>query len=471
MGFGFFDNLRQDRSDLVVWSPTCSVWQFDQDSRDLAQKQTLAPAIRTIQVSREGRIKDFLAVAVGATRQFGEAEILLVGGRLLDQTFVDNLENLSGASVAIVDEANRLIAHGSLSSVMSNLPGEVFQVQTDYSYREIPLGFSDNPVVQAKVVAGFARDKMEATLQQILIGSLSAALVSVVVSFLLGLFLSKKITKPVQALVEGARRIATGDLDYRIKRSDSSEIGELVRSFNSMVGDLATYQGKLVRAERVAAWQEIARRIAHEIMNPLSPIQVSIETLRKAYSKQHPEFAEIFEESTQAILEEVAALKRIVSEFSEFARLPKPTLAMQEINPILDNVINLYRNAESLVDFVFRPGQDLPLVSVDKELMARVLSNILTNAIYAVGESGKVRIETGLRQDKVVIEIADDGIGMSPQVLAKVFTPYFTSRQNGTGLGLAIAQRIVADHDGSIEINSQQNEGTQVLLYLPIKPV
>ncbi len=439
----------------------------DDASYELAARQPLTPSIRRAQVSREGRIEENLAVVVGASRRFADAEVHIVGGRLLDQGFVEHLEKLSGAVVAVVDQEDRVIAGANRTGISAE--DNRLDHLSELSYRRIPLGSDDESSLQLQVVVGVSRDKLEAAQRRILIGSVGAALAGVVFSWLLGLLLSRRITRPVNALVECARSIATGDLDHRVAGEYTAEIGELVRTFNSMVSDLGSYQRQLVRAERVAAWQEIARRIAHEIKNPLSPIQVSIESMRKAYAAGHPDFAEIFEESTRATLEEVSALKRIVTEFSNFARLPKPTPSMQTINPIVESAISLYRNQLGRVASSFSPAEALPDVFVDKELIGQVMANLLANALQAVGESGEIRVSTGRRGDRVFFRVEDDGCGMAPDVLARVFTPYFTTRQDGTGLGLAIVQRIVEDHEGSIEIDSTEGVGTTVTVYLPVR--
>jgi nitrogen fixation/metabolism regulation signal transduction histidine kinase len=316
-------------------------------------------------------------------------------------------------------------------------------------------------------MAGVSKTKLKEAQSRILIASVGAAIAGVLISWLLGLIISRRILGPVQALVGVARLIAKGDLEHRVSQSPSGEIGELVQTFNHMVDDLVVYRRRLVRAERVAAWQEIARRIAHEIKNPLSPIQMSIETLRKAYTAGHKDFAEIFEESTGAILEEVGVLKRIVTEFSEFARLPKPTLVRQDLNQVVENTINLYRN-EAGERLQFQSSAGLPPVAIDREQMSRVVGNLLSNSLWAVGSEGRITVSTFRDIDRVVLRVADDGCGMSADVLERVFTPYFTTRSNGTGLGLAIVQRIVEDHGGSIEVDSKEDVGTTLTVSLPI---
>lgn len=423
-------------------------------------EQPMTPAIRQVQVLRGGSIETILAVVVADRRRFNQAEVIVVGGWLLDEAFLSDLENLSGADIMIVDDEDRVIAAAGTRTDVDDDERE------ELTHRRIgiPPG-TDEPA--AYVVAGVSATKLKEAQQRILIASLGAAVAGFLISWILGLLISRRIVGPVHALVEGARSISRGDLEHRVLLSTAGEIGELVQRFNAMADDLIVYRRRLVRAERVAAWQEIARRIAHEIKNPLSPIQMSIETMRKAYAAGHPDFNEIFEESTGAIQEEVAALKRIVTEFSEFARMPKPSVSIQPLNPVIESIARLHRN-EAKNRLVWRPGGNLPAVAIDREQIGRVATNLISNAIWASEPQGEIVVATESRGDKVILRISDKGCGMSPEVLEKVFTPYFTTRSNGTGLGLAIVQRIVEDHEGNIEIESSEGHGTTVTISLPV---
>jgi signal transduction histidine kinase len=438
----------------------------DPDLLALATAVEPAPRIHSVRISREGLIRDQLAVLVGTARRFEEAEVAVVGGRLLDERFVEQLETLSGASVAIVDAEDRIIAAGG--SRGSNGEAHSLAPVDDGLRERMPLVLGDQaPEGDLKIVVDLSRERLQAVRRGIVFGAATAAAFGVLVSWLLGLLLSRRITRPVQELVEGARHVANGNLSHRLSEEYSAEMGELVQTFNGMVGQLHDSQRRLIRAERVAAWREIARRIAHEIKNPLSPIQVSIETMRKAYRTGHSDFEEIFEESTQAILEEVAALRRTVTEFSDFARLPKPTLEIQRLEPIIERAVALYRSRREGVTFEVTIPDELPAVAVDRELFGQVLSNLLANALQAVAECGHVEVRVDHSGSWLRVRITDDGCGMEPTVLDRVFTPYYTTRRDGTGLGLAIVQRIVEEHEGRIEIESEPGTGTAVSIDLP----
>ncbi len=431
----------------------------------LSVSRPMAPTICSVQVSRDGKIDDFLAVVVIGRRKFGDAEVIIAGGKLLDEQFVSELGSLSGAKIQLVDENDRILVGNQQQPQMT--AGEKWQDHGAVVFRRIPLPSNQTDSVSAFVLAGVSKAELQGAQQRILLVSAAAAVAGFFFSWLFGVLLSRKILASIHALVAGARRIARGNLQHRVPESDAGEIGALVRTFNQMVEDLSVSRRKLVQAERVAAWQEIARRIAHEIKNPLSPIQMSIETLRKTYDADHPEFPEIFEESTLAILEEVAALKRIVSEFSDFARLPKPNKIEQDLNLLVESTLSLYRSQEEESRLRFDSGA-VPAVAFDREQISRVLTNLLSNAFWAIAEDGTVQVRTYRSAAGVVLEVRDDGRGMSAEVLAKVFTPYYTTRNDGTGLGLAIVQRIVEDHDGSVEIQSAENEGTLVSICIPL---
>lgn len=433
----------------------------DEAALELISRAGSRPAVFTAQVLRAGTVQTVLAIAVAQRRRFNEAELQLVGGSVLDEGFAARLEKLAGAAVRIVDASGGVVAMGAAAARVAPedwVPGP--------RLRRVPLSFVAGSPAEAWVELSVSRVELETTRQRIVMASALAASVSVLLSFLLGLVFARRVTRPVLALVSGARAVARGERQARVPGRYSAELGELVSAFNRMLDDLSTAERQLIRAERVAAWQEIARRIAHEIKNPLSPIQMSIETMRKAYAARRPDFDEIFEESTRAILEEVAALKRIVTEFSEFARLPKPSLARLELNAVVEGVLNLYRNQSPGLEVTFTPGAGLPEVNLDREQWSRALANVLTNAVQAMDGPGKIEVSTGAQAERVFVRIADSGRGMAPEVLARVFTPYFTTRQDGTGLGLAIVQRIVEEHGGRIEIESQAGRGSAVSLWL-----
>jgi two-component system nitrogen regulation sensor histidine kinase NtrY len=228
---------------------------------------------------------------------------------------------------------------------------------------------------------------------------------------------------------------------------------------------------ELVKAQRMAAWREVARRIAHEIKNPLTPIQLSTQRLRRRYADRLSEDGETFEECTQLIVRQVAELKRLVDEFSKFARMPEAVPTPNDLAEIIDETLVLYHEAQKNIEFLFTRDDYIPIFDLDREQIGRALYNLLDNAVAAVGESG--RIEINLNYDSRVklvrLEVADNGAGLSWQARDRLFEPYFSTKKSGTGLGLAIVSSIVADHDGFVRVQDNQPQGARFIIELPVK--
>ncbi|HVI96983.1 MAG TPA: ATP-binding protein, partial [Anaeromyxobacter sp.] len=283
-----------------------------------------------------------------------------------------------------------------------------------------------------------------------------------------GGLLASRVTRPLEALRAAAARVAAGELGARVQARASGEVGELVRAFDAMSAELAASRDRLAQAERIAAWREVARRLAHEIKNPLTPIAMSVETLRDAHARGRADFPALLEEGTQAIGEEVRRLKRIVDEFSRFARLPAPERAAVAPEELVQAVLALFPTppAGAILEREVEPG--LPPVLADRDQVLQVLLNLVQNALDAMPAGGKVRI-VARRDGRVVrFDVADSGAGIPPGDLDRVFEPYFTTKEGGTGLGLAIAQRIAEEHGGSLTAASTPGAGATFTLRLPV---
>jgi len=280
----------------------------------------------------------------------------------------------------------------------------------------------------------------------------------------LAALLARNVTKPILSLVAGTREVAKGNLDYKVEVKGKDEIAALEDSFNSMVTQLRNSRERIVRAERLAAWRDVARRIAHEIKNPLTPIQLSMYRLRKNLGSER--YEEIFQQSYTSITNEVENLRNMVTEFSDFARMPKPRTSLVDPGEIVQNAINLYTGLPDNITLNTELAGSMPQVMADRDQMRQVLHNLIGNAVDAMSDGGELSVKMQLEADEVVIQISDTGCGMSEEVREKIFTPYFTTKETGTGLGMAITAQIIEEHGGEIAIDSEEGVGTTVTVKL-----
>jgi len=235
----------------------------------------------------------------------------------------------------------------------------------------------------------------------------------------------------------------------------------------------------LLRVQRMEAWREVARRIAHEIKNPLTPIQLSAQRLRRRYATQLRDGGAVFDECTRTIIQQVEELKALVNEFSTFARMPAGEHTSQDLNRLVEEALVLFREGHRDIDFEFTPEPALPVLELDREGVKRAVINILDNAVAACaarrpaapGERGRVELRTtyDARLDVARLEIADNGAGMSPEVKARLFEPYFSTKPDGTGLGLAIVSAIVADHNGFVRVRDNVPRGSRFVMEFPVR--
>ncbi len=327
----------------------------------------------------------------------------------------------------------------------------------------VPVGF-----VEIAVSDG----NLDAVLRKLTYTSAGLALAALAAVVLIGLLVARRTARDLDLLVEGSLAASRGDLDHRVPVRSKDEVGAVAAAFNFMMEDLRTSKERLVIAERIAAWQEIARRLAHEIKNPLTPIQMAMDTLRKTWKKQHPKFDEILEESTATVLEEADRLKHIVTEFSDFARMPKPNFGRVDLNDVVRSAVSLYQGAVPVEAKLF---DKLPELDADKGQMTQVVLNLVENARDAIGQraDGHIAVSTKLGDagDRAMFIVEDNGPGVPSDLKDKVFAPYFTTKhaKGGTGLGLAIVHRIISDHGGRIAVHDVRGGGARFTIELPMR--
>jgi two-component system nitrogen regulation sensor histidine kinase NtrY len=227
---------------------------------------------------------------------------------------------------------------------------------------------------------------------------------------------------------------------------------------------------EFIKAQKTAAWQEVAQRIAHEIKNPLTPIQLSAQRLRKKFFEKSSGFEEIFDQATGVIISEVTSLKGMVDEFSKYARMPLPDMKRQSLHDIIQKVISLYTGAHRDIEFILQLDEALPDFNCDPEQMRRVFVNLFDNALQAMNDRGRIWVTTGCdwRRHRAVVRVADNGIGIQAEDQKKLFVPYFSKKRTGTGLGLAIVHRIISDHNGTIHAENNHPQGALFRFDLPL---
>ena len=299
--------------------------------------------------------------------------------------------------------------------------------------------------------------------------SVPLLLLSILISFLL----SEELIRPIASLESATRRVAEGDFSYRILGRGGSELSPLVNSFNAMVTELERSRNKLVQTEKVAAWQEIAQRMAHEIKNPLTPIKLNAQRLLYRYQTDPEEIHRILEPSVESIILEVDNLNELLEEFRAFARLPPPDITRVGLISLVNEVLEVYSGAHPSIDVDLEALDPDLEITVDRDQMRRVFSNLLKNAFESIPVRGTVRILTDVvrkgESRYCRIQISDTGIGISADVHGRVFNPYFTTKEAGTGLGLPIVERIVFDHNGSIWFETESGVGTTFFIDLPME--
>ena len=436
----------------------------------------------------------------------GAPGVKLLGGRRLDQQFLAGLPTPAGVEAYLYSTPDTAsVANGSFQP--NHLFGINGEVSNAIRYRELiesaqhsgqpasallyltekredsvsatvlPLKGEIGQVMAVLVVAASRRAMVQAQ-QHIRAIAYTVAAIGILITIAISMAIAVRVSRPIEELARAAEEVAQGNWEVRVNARGRDEVGTLARSFNHMTAELAAQRERLIQTERVAAWRELARRLAHELKNPLFPLQLTVENLVRARALSEEEFDEVFRESTQTLGMEIANLKAIIGRFSDFSRMPKPQVERIDAQAALLRVTQLYcapnpvspeNSPEAKVEYNLELGADSGslLIDADPEMLHRALSNLVLNAMDAMPDGGKLTLSAKAAGDQVEIRIADTGQGMTPEECARLFTPYYTTKQHGTGLGLAIVQSVVADHNATINVESQPGGGTAFVLLFP----
>ncbi len=427
----------------------------------------------------------------------GDKRFFLIGGQRLDRNFLATL---------VLPESMRALLYtnleqGYVPTALTDVNGQVARpelfspiiTEVQRTHRELqrtialgPAGNADAERLNAIPLLGRGGD----LLGVLLVGSSRLELVQmlnfirslallvgggvILLGLILGWWISARVTRPIERLAEGAREVAAGRWGARVEVRSRDEIGQLAGAFNEMTRQLAEQRERLVQTERVAAWRELARRLAHELKNPLFPLQLTVENLQRAREQTSEQFDEVFFESTATLRAELENLKAIVTRFSDFAKMPPPEFESVDVNETVRSVIKL---VEPQLSAVGRPpitpelylDENIARPQADPTLLRRAIENLVLNSLDAMPAGGTLTVRTSQQDAMVRLEVSDTGAGLTPEECARLFTPYYTSKQHGTGLGLAIVQSVVSDHGGKISVESAPGAGATFRIELPVE--
>lgn len=433
-------------------------------------------------------------IGLFATRTVAGSDppLYVVGGRQLDAGFLKDFSVPAGTQLLIyrnvsgpfdvrnfAGSADDLKSAGHYQTLVDDartngrsVEGVVYltkQREDSMSATAIPLKAPDDNVLAVLLIANSRRNMVEvqAHIRDIAYG---IAGLGIIFAVLASLWIAARISRPIEELALAAGRVAAGDWETRVDIRALDEVGDLARSFNNMTRQLSDQRDKLLQAERVAAWRELARRLAHELKNPLMPLQITVENMVRAKKLPKKQFDEVFKESTATLTEEIDNLKTIVGRFSDFSKLPKPEAVEMDAREAVRRVVKLYGPAleEKHIELGTSIGAEpLPILG-DSELLHRALSNLVLNAMDAMPEGGTLTVSAVRAKETARISVSDTGAGLTPEECERLFTPYYTTKQHGTGLGLAIVQSVVADHNGTIAVESVEGGGARFVIGLPL---
>jgi signal transduction histidine kinase len=453
---------------------------------------------------RQEELQDGTALGLFAVRatRVGERPVYVIGGLRLDKSFLSGLDMPVGTRALLyqnrrdrfsvellVDpsdaagenarpaekleplvDAVRQSKHEMTSSVEwseDRAEGEVFHA--------IPLegagAARDRPLLAILLIGNSRRTYVE-LMRRIRSAALLVGSGGILLAILLSSWAAARVTRPVEQLAHAAQEVAAGNWNVRVEVSGEDEVGQLADSFNRMTTELLRQKERLVQAERVAAWRELARRLAHELKNPLFPLQLTVENLVRAWRQNPEQFEEVFRESSRTLLAEIANLNGIIGRFNEFSKMPQPQLQRVQVNEVIRGVGQLFQAqleapGRTKVSCELQLDPHLEPVAADAELLHRAISNLVLNAMEAMPQGGALTLRTRDDDGKVLIEVTDTGSGLTAEECERIFTPYYTSKQAGTGLGLAIVQSVVSDHGGRIHVQSEPGRGTTFVIELP----
>ena len=494
-----FLELLDSRGMIVSSAQWAAKFGYPEPAFQILSPSAQQPAFLKLEQLQDSTALGLFTVRTSAGR---EHPVYVVGGRRLDKTFLSTLNVAPEMRVLLYQNRGEtfsadLLVNASASSrdaraaeKLAPLVDAVRRSNQEMStpvrwssdradeeiFHAIPLrGLGENRPLLGILLIGQSRRNYVQLSRRIKDAALLAGAGGIVLALFLSGWAAARVTRPIEELAGAAQSVAAGSWDTRVQVNGHDEVSQLANSFNQMTTELLAQKERVVQAERVAAWRELARRLAHELKNPLFPLQLTVENLIRARTQSPEQFEEVFRESSQTLLSELANLKGIIGRFSEFSKMPQPQLQRVNVNQVLRGVVQLFQAqlnvpGKPAIECRSETDESLGTIAADPELLHRAISNLVLNAMDAMPQGGKLTLLSRREPQKVVIEVADTGTGLTPEECARIFTPYYTNKQHGSGLGLAIVQSVVSDHGGTITVRSQPGKGTAFVIELPERP-
>ena len=431
---------------------------------------------------RREELADGFALGLMSVRALkaGDGLLYVAGGQRLDKEFLDSLPPSGGTRIQLFSNLDTPAstafsaseAAAALIEEVRRQPRELTRTTSQAAFTAIPLKGRDQQLLAILMI-----ENSRAELANLKTYIQSTAWIVGAAGVLAGLALSfwtaSRVTRPLRDLAVNVRDVAGGNWETRAVIESKDEVAQLAQDFNRMTEQLVEQRDRMIQAERVAAWRELARRLAHELKNPLFPLQITIENLQRAREASPDQFDEVFRESTSTLLAELDNLKTIVGRFSDFAQMPAPHLEAIDLNQVAREVTRLFEPQMEApggprINKVLQLDEHIPAVSADPEQIRRALRNLVLNALDAMPKGGTLTVRTQRLDGKVALEVSDTGQGLTPEECERLFTPYYTTKQHGTGLGLAIVQSVVSDHKGTISVRSEPGKGATFRIELKV---
>lgn len=315
------------------------------------------------------------------------------------------------------------------------------------------------------------QEESEHQIQQFLVSVINIFVLLLAVSIIVAIIVANWITNPLQMLQERISKIHLGQSNQRISYNQNDEIGALVKSYNQKIEELEFAAQQLAQSERESAWRDMAKQVAHEIKNPLTPMKLSVQHLMRSFNPADKNSHDKINKVSQSLIEQIDALTKIANEFSSFAKMPKPQFESIDLIQVILNSTELFKQGTNTIITSQLPK--ICIIKGDKEQLLRVFNNLIKNSLQAVSENanGLIQIDATTESNQIIIVVSDNGVGMSDEQKQKIFTPYFTTKSTGSGIGLAMVKQIILNHEGNIYFESEENKGTHFFIELPYENI